>query len=254
VEHYRAVVPALASLIALQEVDTAADQARRRLAELPAAEQAIEARIAAATAALETARARLQDSQQARRALEKDVAVIDTRLSRFDDHRAAVKTNQEYTALLHEIATAKAEKDAVEDRILVLMEQADVLTTGLKADEAALAQANRDGEAERKALGEERTRLEGELRRLTGVRLLNTASTDPRVLATYEQLLKNRRGIAVARLVGETCAACHVRLRPHVAQLVRRNEEIVQCESCQRILYYQAPDASPQAAVGEKRP
>jgi predicted nucleic acid-binding Zn-ribbon protein len=216
VEHYRAVVPALASLIALQEVDTAADQGRRRLAELPAAEQAIDARIGAATAALETARAKLQDSQQARRALEKDVAVIDSRLSRFDDHKAAVKTNQEYTALLHEIATAKAEKDAVEDRILVLMEQADVLTTELKADEAALAQAKRDGEAERKALGDERTRLEEELRRLSGVRLLNTASTDPRVLATYEEPeepARHRCRSASERRVPRATSACGPMLR-----------------------------------------
>ena len=53
----------------------------------------------------------------ARRALEKDVAVVDARLSKFEDHKAAVKTNQEYTALLHEIATAKSEKDAVEEHL-----------------------------------------------------------------------------------------------------------------------------------------
>jgi predicted nucleic acid-binding Zn-ribbon protein len=57
----------------------------------------------------------------------------------------------------------------------------------------------------------------------------------------YEQLLKGRRGIAMARMDGELCSACHVRLRPHVTQQVRRNDAIVQCESCQRILYYIAP-------------
>jgi predicted nucleic acid-binding Zn-ribbon protein len=36
-----------------------------------------------------------------------------------------------------------------------------------------------------------------------------------------------------------------VRLRPQVAQVVRRNEDVVQCESCQRILYYRADQ--PQA-------
>jgi predicted nucleic acid-binding Zn-ribbon protein len=41
-------------------------------------------------------------------------------------------------------------------------------------------------------------------------------------------------------MIGETCSACHVRQRPQVAQVVRRNEDIVQCESCQRILYHVA--------------
>jgi predicted nucleic acid-binding Zn-ribbon protein len=44
-------------------------------------------------------------------------------------------------------------------------------------------------------------------------------------------------------MVGETCTACHVRLRPHVAQMVRRNDGIVPCDSCQRILYFESPVA-----------
>ena len=63
------------------------------------------------------------------------------------------------------------------------------------------------------------------------------------LLARYEQLLKQRRGLAVARMNSEMCAACHVRLRPHVTQQIRRNDEIVACESCQRILYYVEPTA-----------
>jgi predicted nucleic acid-binding Zn-ribbon protein len=39
---------------------------------------------------------------------------------------------------------------------------------------------------------------------------------------------------------GEICAACHVRQRPPVAQQIRRNDAIVQCDSCQRILYFKA--------------
>ena len=58
------------------------------------------------------------------------------------------------------------------------------------------------------------------------------------MLARYEQLLKQRRMIAVAPIDGELCTACHVRLRPAVAQQIRRNDDIVQCDSCQRILYF----------------
>jgi predicted nucleic acid-binding Zn-ribbon protein len=42
-------------------------------------------------------------------------------------------------------------------------------------------------------------------------------------------------------MAADLCTACHVRLRPHVTQIVRRNEDIVQCESCQRILYFAGP-------------
>ena len=239
------MVQALEALVALQALDTAADTARRRLAELPAAEQIIAQRVDEAAALVDTVKNRLQQNQQARRALDKDVAAVDVRLARFDDHKAAVKTNQEYTALLHEIATAKGEKDAIEDRILVLMEEADGLAAELKAAESGLAQAKKDGDLERAALGTERTSLEQELNRIAAERKRQVGSTTPAVFSKYDQILKSRRGLAVVQMIGETCAACHVRLRPHVAQLVRRNEDIVQCESCQRILYYMADQQQP---------
>jgi predicted nucleic acid-binding Zn-ribbon protein len=239
------VLPALASLIALQQLDTAADAARRRLAELPAAEQAIDAALAAATSELDTVRTRLQENQQARRALEKDVAAVDARLARFEDHKAAVKTNQEFTALLHEIATAKKDKDAIEDRILVLMEAADQLGASLKADERDVAEKKKDGDRTKTALAAERGTLEAELARLAHERTGEARGVDAPLLAKYEQLVKQRRGLAVAAMNGEICSACHVRLRPHITQQVRRNDSIVTCESCQRMLY-----VPPAAATG----
>lgn len=242
-EHGRltAVLPALATLIALQQLDTAADAARKRLNELPAAEQALATQLAAAAAAVEAVKTRLTNNQTARRALEKDVAAVDTRLARFDDHKAAVKTNQEYTALLHEIATAKAEKDGVEEKILGLMEEADAIASDQKAAEAALAQTKRDVEQARAGMTKERATREDELARLTHDRQLEAKGLDKALLARYEQLLKQRRGVAVAAMTGEMCAACHVRQRPHIAQLIRQNVQILQCESCQRILYYIPP-------------
>ena len=237
------MLPALQSLIALQALDTATDAARRRLAELPAAEQEIQRTLAATSAAVEEVKTQQQENQHARRALEKDVAQVDTRLARFDDHKAAVKTNQEYTALLHEIATAKSEKDALEDRILVLMEDADRLGSELKAAQQTQATAKTDGDKARAALETERAQLERELTRLGHERIGEARGVEPPLMGKYDQLIKQRRGLAVAQMIGETCAACHVRLRPHVAQQIRRNDAIVQCDSCQRILYFQAPPA-----------
>jgi predicted nucleic acid-binding Zn-ribbon protein len=233
--------PTLSALVALQALDTAADSARKRLADLPAAELAIDQAVAAAEAELATLKTQLKDNHDARRALEKDVALVDSRLSRFEDHKAAVKTNQEYTALLHEIATAKTEKDALEERILVLMESADELSGSLKAAESALASRRREGADAKARLAVERTALERELAGLAHDRTQEARALLPAVLTKYDQLLKMRRGVAVAVMNGELCTACHVRLRPHVAQLIRRNEEVVQCESCQRILYAPPP-------------
>ena len=238
------MLSSLAALVALQSLDSASDAARRRLAELPATKQALDAKVAVAATAAEGAKARLAESHHARRALEKDVALVDSRLARFDDHKAAVKTNQEYTALLHEIANAKTEKDTLEERILILMEQTDEVAAELTLNDAALAEMKREAAELDKTLAAERATIEADLARLTAERTREQGAVPAPLLAKYEQLLKQRRGVAVAQMTGDTCGACHVRLRPHVAQSVRRNDEILQCESCQRILFFQAPPPS----------
>ena len=44
------------------------------------------------------------------------------------------------------------------------------------------------------------------------------------------------------------CTICHVRLRPQVFNNVRRNDSIIQCDSCQRILYFAQPEGAPAPA------
>lgn len=231
----------------MQSLDSAADAQRKRLSEIPAAEQALAASIAASRRAVDASKTLLQDNNNQRRTLEKEVAGVDTRMSRFDDHKAAVKTNQEYTALLHEISIAKAEKDRLEEQLLELMEQADAIAADVKAAEKALAEEERRVAGEKAVLAEELGRIDAELARLAAERKASATAIEPRTLALYEQLIKGRKGLAVARMTGEICEACHVRLRPHVTQQIRRNDSVVQCDSCQRILYFVAPAASTSA-------
>jgi uncharacterized protein len=241
------VLPALTSLLALHSLDSAAASERKRLAEIPAAEQALTEAVTAARSVADGLKARLLDNNEKRRALEKEVAVVDSHLARFENHKAAVKTNQEFTALLHEISVAKADKDRLEEQQLVLMEEADGIAAELKTAERALADEMKRADAARAELEAERKQIETHLTRLAGERSAAAATVEPRTLALYEQLLKGRKGVAVARMTGDICEACHVRLRPHVTQQIRRNDSVVQCDNCQRILYYVAPAATPSS-------
>jgi predicted nucleic acid-binding Zn-ribbon protein len=65
----------------------------------------------------------------------------------------------------------------------------------------------------------------------------------PKQLASlFEQVARARRGVAIAEATRDgLCSVCHVRLRPVVFQQVRQNDSIVQCEVCQRVLYYVPP-------------
>ena len=243
------MIESLSSLIALQALDTAAEAARKKINEVPAAERALDAATAAAQAAVDEARTEVNENTAARRVLEKDVATIDSRMAKFEEHKAAVKTNQEFQALNHEIEVAQTSKAALEDQIIALMDEADTLGAALKTAEAALADQKKSADASRAALHADRTKQEAEIARLTGERKAATVPIPAPLLAKYDQVAKNRRGIAVAAMVAGHCTACNVRLRPHVEQQVRRNDSIVTCDSCQRILYYVPP-----AGAGEPAP
>jgi len=245
--------PDLQRLIDLQRLDSAVHEAQRRLAEAPEREKALEARLDAARQQLAAAKERLADSQTARRAIEKEVAVHQGRLSKFREQAMAVKTNQEYHAVQHEISFAQNEIKTLEDAVLERMVEGDELTATLKRSEAALAAEQKAVEAERRAMAAEAVEQQAAIDRLGAERVTVAGAMDQQVLYIFEQVARKRHGVAVAEARDGICTICHVRLRPQVFNNVLRNDAIVQCDSCNRILYYNpvkktAPDDAPQPA------
>ena len=93
----------LERLIALQRLDSAADAARRRLADEPEREKALETRLESARQRVTHAKEHLTTNQAARREIDKEVAVHQGRLSKYREQAMAVKTNVEYHAIQKEI-------------------------------------------------------------------------------------------------------------------------------------------------------
>jgi predicted nucleic acid-binding Zn-ribbon protein len=228
----------LEKLIGLQHLDTAAAEAQKKLAEEPERTKAFDARIEAAKQNVAAAKERLAANQAQRREIEKDVAVHQGRLSKFREQAMAVKTNQEYHAIQHEIAFAQTEIKKREDQILELMLAADELTAAVKKADAAMAAEQKSVDADRQALAKELADRRGDLQRIAAERAQVVSGLTPQVLSTFELIAKRRGGIAIAEARDGMCTVCHVRLRPQVFNTVRRNEAIIQCDSCQRILHY----------------
>ena len=228
----------LTRLIRLQQLETAADDARRRIADHPSRTQALDARLQGARDALAGVKAKLAAASEKRRSEEKDVAGVQTRLAKYKDQLLEVKTNREYTAMLHEIETAQNDIRAREDRILEIMMETDELNAGIKKSEADLKAAEKEISAERAVLDAEAAELQAEVDRTTAEREKVVAGLDRQVLNIFETTAKGRKGVAVAEAKDGLCTICHVRLRPQVFNEVRKNESIIHCDSCRRILYF----------------
>ena len=244
----------LERLIALQRLDSAADSARRKLADEPEHEKMLATRLETAKERLAAAKERLAGSQNARRAIEKDVAVHQGRLSKFRETAMAVKTNQEYHAVQKEIGFAQDAIKALEDQVLERMLEADELSAALKKAETDLSSEQKAIDADRRAMTAEHGELQSSLERITSERAELVAALDKQVLLTFEQVSRKRNGIAVAEARDGVCTICHVRLRPQVFNTVRRNESIVQCDHCNRILFFAPAPATAATPDGVTQP
>ncbi|MEZ5291349.1 MAG: C4-type zinc ribbon domain-containing protein [Vicinamibacterales bacterium] len=243
------MLPALASLVALQDVASRAEDARRRIADAPGRIEALNDQLAAATRALDDAKAALAASQAARRDLEKEAAVAQQRVSKYKDQLMEAKDNRQYHALQHEIATFGEEVSRVEGQIIERMVEADELGAKVKAAEAGLAKDKQSVAAQKSAIEAEAATLTASLAGLTAERESIGRDLPPAQLSTFDTLFKARKGLALAKVVDGLCEACRMRVRPHLYNQIRAGDQIIQCESCQRILYYVPPPKPDEQAV-----
>ena len=189
------MLPALTALIALQDVETRAEDARRRVADAPGRIAALDAQLAESTAAVEKAKAALADSQAARRELEKEAATAQQKVSKYKDQLMEAKDNRQFHALQHEIATFTTEVQRIEEQVLVRMLESDELTAALKAAEARLAADKKQVAAQRSAIESESASSAASLATLKTERDAIVKTLEPGLLATFETVMKGRKGV-----------------------------------------------------------
>jgi uncharacterized protein len=105
-------------------------------------------------------------------------------------------------------------------------------------------------EAERKGLAEELAAKEGDIQAKVGQleadRQTRGGGRDaivkriPPVLYRRYEMIRGRRGTAIAQTTDGTCNKCNMALPPQLYHRLRREPLIEQCPSCNRIIYFAA--------------
>jgi predicted nucleic acid-binding Zn-ribbon protein len=243
----------LERLIQLQDLESRAAVANKAIAEAPGRIAALDALLQSATTALAAAKQALADNQTQRRSIDKDLIADQQRLDKYKDQIMAVKTNEQLHAMQHQMKSVEDDIGKQEERVLVNMMAADEINAGIKKAEAALKAAQTKVAAERAAIESEAKTHQATVAECAAARSALVASMENKgAVETFERIARVR-GTAVARAEGERCTICQVRLRPAVFAEVRKNESLVQCDSCNRILYFVAPQA-PKAPEAPQAP
>lgn len=237
--------PDLEKLLELQSADREIQRLNEEIAALPRKVAAIEAKLADTKAAVEKAKAAIKTVEGNRRKYETQIQDLRGKISKYRDQSLEVKTNEQYRALLSEIEFAERDIRGIEDKILEGMLEADLSEKQLRAAEAELREETAEIEKEK---AEARRRTEEDQKQLaewTGKRDKLRTGIAADTLRHYDRVVKFRK-TAMAEARDHKCAACQVMLRPQTYDDVRKNEQILTCDSCQRILYY-VPPAEPEA-------
>jgi predicted nucleic acid-binding Zn-ribbon protein len=226
----------------LQSLDKGIADLEREIATLPKHIAHIEKTLDSHLRRLEADRAALAANQKERKQLEDDVKVETQKISKLRDQMLGAKTNEQYRAFQHEITFCETAIRKAEDRTLDLMSESEPLDVNVKKAEAALKEEKQQVEGE-KALARERTAADQkQLDELQAERQQLVASLRKPAYSAYERIRRKwRGGSAVAEAVDGRCSACQILLRPQFFQDLRHSEEMMFCESCGRILFYNPP-------------
>jgi uncharacterized protein len=225
-------------LWALQELDEQASGVRAVLARFPEQRRELEHRIVEARQRLEQGKARLGEAQKLRRKLEGEAAALGDQERRFQQQLPAIKKNEEYTALLHEIEGVRRKRSEIETQVLERMEEEEREQRERPALDQALKNAEAEAGARAKLIDAEEASEQGKLGVLEARRDAHLKELAPVTRARYERVHASRDGRAVVAILKGACGGCYRTLPPAVLQEARRRDRMMSCEGCGRIIIW----------------
>ncbi len=240
----------LATILKLQQIDLSINDCLRKEEELPRRILTLEDEIASRQKEMELEKGKLTELLKSKKEAEAEVELMRGKIAHYKDQLLSVKTNKEYAALLKEIDAAQKKVDGIEERIIGFLIEVDEHNAHIKKIESWF-------QSEKSKLLAEKATLESELAQtrvarsgFESKRVEVEAILPETVRHTYSRV-RALRGGALAEARDEFCMECHVRLRPQVYNDIRNNNQLITCDSCYRILYYDGP---PPLSISDESP
>ena len=244
----------LQQLIALQNLDISIRRLQVQIEATPLRRAEIEREFDQRASEIRVEETRRDDARHERVRLEKEVSEQRARAERADRNLMSSKKPEEYTAAIREADAARKQMSALETQILEQMEIFDQAESALKERVIEIASLNSDRDARLRQFDQESDAQMRQLETERAERERVFASLPKPMSALYNRIsLRIRDGIAMAEARNGACAACFMALRPQIMAQVRRADEVITCDNCNRILYY-VPKDSVTTAPSAARP
>ena len=231
------MLPEIEKLLTLQNRDQKLKAVLTEITALPGEKAARERELKIADERLETARGRQREIEVERKKLEVEVKSKQDQINRYTNQQLETRKNEEFAALRHEIEMAEKLIVEIEDRELVLMEEAESLKPSLLAAQEAHDLEKKKVESHMASLVTRRENLASRQTALEGERTAATAGIEDDLLDRYNRLFKSKGGVALVTVEHGVCSGCHMQVNTQTYLEVRAEKEIIGCPQCGRILY-----------------
>jgi predicted nucleic acid-binding Zn-ribbon protein len=239
----------LQQLIALQNADTSIRKLQADIEAIPQRRAEIEKEFDQRALEIRELENRRDETRGERVRLEKELAETRLQQERAERNLMSAKNSHEYEAAIRESDAARKHISQLETQVLEKMETLEQTENSLKEREPEIARLRSELE-ERIRSFEEQSRQQTEQLAATRAERERILASLPKAMgALYNRIsTRIRDGIAVAEARNGSCTACFITLRPQVMAEIRRGDEIIICDNCNRILYYMPTDAPREAA------
>jgi len=229
----------LKQLVALQKTDISIRQLQAALDAIPHRRAEIEREFDQRAFEFKAIETRRDEAREKRARLDAELAQMRAHAEKAERDLMSSTNEKAYTAAIREVDAARKHISTLETQILEQMEASEQAEKDIGQHEPEIANLRAELEERLKAF-DEQTRMQTEeltVARAGRDRLLADLPKSMGML--YNRIsTRIRDGIAVAEARHGSCTACLMTLRPQVMAQVRRGDEIIICDNCNRILYY----------------
>jgi len=182
---------------------------------------------------------KFESLEKTRRQKEGELSLEQEKIKKAEGRMSEVKTNKEYQAFLNEIDAIKEANSRMEEEILQVMDEVDNLKDELSKRERDVAATLEKVEAERKELQGKMAHDEKVWSDQMERREVLSKKIESKLVKLYDTLKEKRQGVGVVGVKHETCQGCFVNVPPQLFIEVQKNNALVRCPHCNRILYWE---------------
>lgn len=229
--------PNVQKLLDLQKVDQEIASLRRDTDSLPAEEHRRRRRLEEAQQRAREKRERATKGELEARALDQAVRQNDEEIRKLNERLNTVRNNAEYQATLFQIEAVKKDRDQTQEQCLQILEGLDAVKIEAAAAEQTVDEQQQVFDEFLRQAGQLRVEVERQVAAVRERRKAVAEGIPPDLLGDYERLFATRDRLAVAAVEGGYCQGCYNKITTNDTARLMGGSTVVQCGSCQRILY-----------------